>query len=90
MHTPWVNASRAEKINQIKYLDDVLQANVVLNEGLARATESEVSASFTRTDSWGISRIGATAERNSAEMRSRRVGCGDSLKRTITGQRLMG
>jgi hypothetical protein len=79
MHTLWVNSSRAEKINQIKYLDDVLQANVVLNEGLARASESEVSASFTRPDSWGISRIGATAERNPVETCSGRVGCGDSL-----------
>jgi hypothetical protein len=90
MQTRWVNASRAEKINQIKYLDNVLQANVVLNEGLARATESEVSASFTQAHSWGISRIGATAERNSAETSAGRVDDGNSLEWKMTGQRLMG
>jgi hypothetical protein len=67
VHLRWVNASRAKKINQIKYLDDVLQANVVLNEGLASGYESEVSASTTLPHSWGISRIAATAELNSAE-----------------------
>jgi hypothetical protein len=90
MHAGWVNASRAEKINQIKHLDDVLQANVVLNEGLARATESEVSASFTRAHSWGISRIASNAEQDSVEKRCRRVDDGNSPERKITGQRLMG
>jgi hypothetical protein len=83
MHTRRVNASRAEKINQIKYLDNVLQANLVLNEGLASAYESEVSASFTGTHSWGISLSSANAERNSVERRSDGVGCGHSLGWTV-------
>jgi uncharacterized membrane protein YjdF len=60
--TGWVNASRAEKFNQIKHLADVLQANLVLNEGLARGYESEVLADFLCPCSWGISRIAAIAE----------------------------
>jgi hypothetical protein len=66
-HLGWVNASRPEKINQIKYLDQVLQANVVLNEGLARGYESEVSASFTRHCVWGISLMDPTVEQNDGE-----------------------
>jgi hypothetical protein len=69
-----VNASRAEKINQIKHLDDVLQANFVLNEGLARGYESEVSACFTHRHSWGISRMGAHVEQKPAESCCGRVG----------------
>jgi hypothetical protein len=63
-HRGWVNASGPEKINQIKYLDQVLQANVVLNEGLARGYESEVSACLTRHCVWGISLINPTVEQN--------------------------
>jgi hypothetical protein len=39
-----VNALLLEKINQIKHLRHILQANFVLNEGLASGYESEVSA----------------------------------------------
>jgi hypothetical protein len=39
-----------------------LQANLVLNEGLARGYESEVLADFLYPRSWGISRIAAIAE----------------------------
>jgi hypothetical protein len=88
-HLGWVNASRPEKINQIKYLDQVLQANVVLNEGLARGYESEVSASFTRHCVWGISLMDPTVEQNPAGASARPTASGDALAPILTRHRLM-
>jgi hypothetical protein len=65
-----VNASRAEKINQIKHLGDVLQANLVLNEGLARGYESEVLADLSGPRLSGISLIATIAEQIPADMAS--------------------
>jgi hypothetical protein len=67
-----------------------LQANLVLNEGLASGYESEVLADFMALCSWGISLIASIAERNSADEASvglRRVRVGSVM---IPRQRLMG
>ena len=64
----WVNASRPENINQIKHLDEFLQANFVLKQGLASGYESEVLAGFKRNDLLGISLIRPIVERSTAEI----------------------